>query len=144
MQSQATSKNALGGLAKLGVIRHPGGTRKFTVTPNCHFAFRPSAAFARVTLIRLSPLMVRSELLKMLVCPENQSQLALASDELLSRLNQAIAARSLKNRAGMVLEKNLNGGLVRADNSVVYPIVDDIPMMLVDEAIPLDQSSLAG
>jgi uncharacterized protein YbaR (Trm112 family) len=88
--------------------------------------------------------MVRSELLKMLVCPENQSQLALASDELLSRLNQAIAARSLKNRAGMVLEKNLNGGLVRADNSVVYPIVDDIPMMLVDEAIPLDQSSLAG
>jgi uncharacterized protein YbaR (Trm112 family) len=88
--------------------------------------------------------MVRSDLLKMLVCPENQSALSLASDELVGKLNRAIASRSLRNRAGQTLEKNLNGALLRADNTVVYPIVDDIPMMLVDEAIPLDQPALAG
>jgi uncharacterized protein YbaR (Trm112 family) len=87
--------------------------------------------------------MVRADLLKMLVCPENQSTLSLASDELVNRLNRAIAAKALKNRAGQTLEKNLNGALVREDNMLVYPIVDDIPMMLVDEAILLDQSSLA-
>ena len=88
--------------------------------------------------------MIRADLIKMLVCPENQTTLSLASDELVTRLNRAIAAKMLKNRAGQTLEKNLNGALVREDNTLVYAIVDDIPMMLVDEAILLDQSALAG
>jgi uncharacterized protein YbaR (Trm112 family) len=29
-------------------------------------------------------------------------------------------------------------GLVRADGKVLYPVRDDIPIMLVDEAIPLE------
>ena len=88
--------------------------------------------------------MIRADLIKMLACPENQTTLSLASDELVTRLNRAIAAKMLKNRAGQTLEKNLNGALVREDNTLVYAIVDDIPMMLVDEAILLDQSALAG
>ena len=86
--------------------------------------------------------MIRSELLKMLVCPENQSCLDSASSELIARLNRAIALGKLRNKAGEKLDKPLGGGLVRQDRCVLYPIVDDIPMMLVDEGILLDQPAL--
>ncbi len=80
----------------------------------------------------------------MLVCPDDQSSLTIASGELIERLNRTIAQGQLKNKAGQKLEKPLDGGLVRADKRLLYPIVDDIPMMLVDEAIPLDQAALKG
>ncbi len=88
--------------------------------------------------------MIRAELLKILVCPENQSRLTVASNELMARVNGAIARRQLKNRADQTLEQPLAGGLVRADQAVLYPILDEIPMMLVDEGILLDQPGLAG
>jgi uncharacterized protein YbaR (Trm112 family) len=78
----------------------------------------------------------------MLVCPETRDSLSVASDALVSRLNQAIAARKLVNKAGQTLERKLDGGLVRSDQAVLYAIVDDIPMMLVDEGIPLGQPAL--
>jgi uncharacterized protein len=83
--------------------------------------------------------MIRSELLKILVCPETQSSLSLASSELIATLNDAIGRGQLKNKGGQKIEKPMGGGLVRADQKLLYPIVDEIPMMLVDEAIPLDQ-----
>jgi uncharacterized protein YbaR (Trm112 family) len=86
--------------------------------------------------------MIRSELLKMLVCPETQSPLSIASGDLIARLNRAIARGQLMNKAGQPLKKPLDGGLVRADQRVLYPIMDEIPMMLVDESIPLDQPAL--
>lgn len=87
--------------------------------------------------------MIRPELLKMLVCPETHGPLEVASSELVSRINRAIAAGRLSNKAGRKLERPLDGGLVRADQAVLYPIMDEIPMMLVDEAIPLDQAAIS-
>jgi uncharacterized protein YbaR (Trm112 family) len=87
--------------------------------------------------------MIRQELARMLVCPENRMALEIASDELVAKLNRAISARQLTNRLGQTVQKPLSGGLVRDDRTILYPIVDDIPMMLIDEGIPLDQSSLA-
>ena len=81
---------------------------------------------------------IRSELLNILVCPATREPLSLAISSLLARLNGQIAGRSLKNKAGQTLEKPLDGGLVRADQKVLYPIVDEIPMMLVDESILLE------
>ena len=87
--------------------------------------------------------MIRPELLKMLVCPETRSALTVAPADLIARLNQTIAAGDLTNKAGQKLERKLDGGLLRADGRVLYPIVDDIPMLLVDEGIPLSQAALA-
>jgi len=83
--------------------------------------------------------MLKQELLEILACPENHSRLKLADPQLLQRLNGAIARGELKNKAGQVVASAFSGGLVREDGTVVYPIIDEIPMMLVDQAIPLDQ-----
>ena len=87
--------------------------------------------------------MIGKELLDILVCPERRTPLTLADQQLVAALNQAVAQRRLKNRAGEPVEKMLDGGLVRDDRAVVYPVIDGIPIMLVDEAIPLDQVEAA-
>jgi len=88
--------------------------------------------------------MIHADLLKILVCPENQASLTVASSDLIARVNGAIARGALKNKADATLQRPLSGGLVRADQAVLYPIIDEIPMMLVDEGIPLDQEPLRG
>ena len=86
--------------------------------------------------------MIHSELVTILVCPETRAPLALVGPEALGRVNRAIASGQLKNRAGRTLEKPLDGGLLRSDRAVLYPIFDDIPMMLLDEAIVVDKLEL--
>jgi uncharacterized protein YbaR (Trm112 family) len=69
-------------------------------------------------------------------CPETHQALRPAAASLLEQLNQKIAAGGLRNRAGQPVTDKLDAGLVRADEQVLYPI-RGIPIMLVDEAIPL-------
>ena len=82
--------------------------------------------------------MVDPELLEILVCPENKTPVTLADDDLMARINAAIEAGTLKNRGGELVDAKVDGGLVREDRAYVYPIRDDIPIMLIDEAIALD------
>jgi uncharacterized protein YbaR (Trm112 family) len=81
--------------------------------------------------------MVDPKLLEILCCPETKQDVAPASADLVARLNQAIAAGSLKNKSGEVVKEKMEGGLLRADGQVLYPIRDDIPIMLIDESIVL-------
>ena len=83
--------------------------------------------------------MLREKLLNMLVCPEDRSPLRPAEPALLERINQAVAAGRWKNRAGQTISAALDAGLVRQDGRLLYPVIDNIPNMLSDEAIPLDQ-----
>ena len=83
--------------------------------------------------------MINKELLAILVCPTDHTPLRIAEDQLVARLNRAVVAGRVKNQAGRPVEQPLAGGLVRADNALLYPIVDDIPVLLADEAIPLAQ-----
>lgn len=82
--------------------------------------------------------MINPELMELLVCPENHARLALAEPTLLDRLNQAIAQGRVVNRGGQPVVDPLLDGLVRDGGDLLYPIVDGIPVMLIDEAIALD------
>jgi uncharacterized protein YbaR (Trm112 family) len=86
--------------------------------------------------------MFDTELLKILCCPETRQELRLAASELVESLNRRIAEGTLRNRSGRAVTEKLDGGLLRADGKLLYPIRQDIPVMLVDEAIPLNGSVL--
>jgi uncharacterized protein YbaR (Trm112 family) len=81
--------------------------------------------------------MVDSELLKILCCPETHQALSVAGPAVLDEINRQVAAGRLKNRAGQPVTEKLESGLLRADGKVLYPISKGIPVMLIEEAIPL-------
>jgi uncharacterized protein len=85
--------------------------------------------------------MVDQELLDILVCPETKQPVRLAEEALLARLNAAIAKGGVLNRGGQPVADPVLEGLVREDGGFLYPVRDDIPVMLIDEAIPLDLAS---
>ena len=80
-----------------------------------------------------------AQLLEILVCPETKQSLTPADAETLDRVNAAISAGTLKSRDGSTVSAPVSGGLIREDRSVLYAVRDDIPIMLVDESIGLDQ-----
>ena len=82
--------------------------------------------------------MVADEILAILRCPENRTRLARAPAGLIERLNRRITAGELLNRAGRQVEKPLDEGLIREDGKMLYPVRDGTPVLLVDEAIPLE------
>lgn len=84
---------------------------------------------------------ISDELLAILRCPENRTVLHRADETQIAQLNGKIAAGKLKNRGGQTVEGAMDGGLIRQDGAFLYPIVDGIPKLLVDEAIPLGQIS---
>ncbi len=81
--------------------------------------------------------MIDLELLKILCCPETHQGLHAAETGVIEELNQRIAGGALANRAGQTVRVPIEGGLVREDGKYLYPIRDNIPVMLIDEAIPL-------
>ncbi len=83
--------------------------------------------------------MVDPQLLAILVCPETRTPLHAADEALIARLNREAAEGRLRNRAGQAVEGPIEGGLIRQDGKLLFPIIDGIPVMLVDEAIPLEQ-----
>jgi len=84
--------------------------------------------------------MIDPELLDILVCPESRQTLSVADDRTLESLNAAIADGRVRTRANERVREPLQEALVREDGALLYPIRDDIPVMLVDEAIPLDDA----
>jgi uncharacterized protein YbaR (Trm112 family) len=82
--------------------------------------------------------MVNAELLKLLCCPESHQELRLADASVIDKLNQKIVAGTLKNRGGQPVKEAIDAGLVRADGKFLYPVRRDIPVMLVEEAVPLE------
>jgi uncharacterized protein YbaR (Trm112 family) len=75
--------------------------------------------------------------LKIMCCPETHQELRFAEPAVLETLNKQIDAKILKSRGGQPIAEKLEAGLVRADGKFVYPVRQNIPVMLVDEAIAL-------
>jgi uncharacterized protein YbaR (Trm112 family) len=78
---------------------------------------------------------MNADQIAILRCPDNGSRVRLADAELISRLNAMGAAGRLQNRGGRTVDRALEGGLIREDRRVMYPIVDEIPVLLKDEGI---------
>ncbi len=81
--------------------------------------------------------MIADHLLEILRCPQSRTRLHSADAELVARLNRAISAGQLVNVAGERVGSSLDGGLIREAGDLLYPIVDQIPVLLPDEAIDI-------
>ena len=81
--------------------------------------------------------MIEADLLKILCCPETRQPLAPADAATVARLNERIAARSIKNRGGKAVSEPCEGGLVRQDGQVLYPIRQGIPILLIAESVAI-------
>ena len=81
--------------------------------------------------------MIDADLLAMLCCPETHQPLTTADAALIRKLNELIKAGQLQNRAGKPITQSCDGGLVRQDGQFLYPICQNIPILLINEAIPL-------
>jgi uncharacterized protein YbaR (Trm112 family) len=79
--------------------------------------------------------MIADHLLEILRCPQDRSGLHRAPREVVERINQAIEAGRQTNAAGERLTKPLDEGLMREAGDLLYPVIDQIPVMLPDEAI---------
>jgi len=84
------------------------------------------------------PATIDKDLLAILCCPDTKQDVSLAEAELIKRLNEAVSHGQLKNRANKLVTESLDGGLIRSDRKILYPIREDIPVMLIEEGIPLE------
>ena len=81
---------------------------------------------------------VNEELLEILVCPETKQPVRVAEADVLERVNQKVRDKSLRNRGGDPVEKEIGEGLIREDGRILYPVDDGIPVMLIEESIELE------
>jgi uncharacterized protein YbaR (Trm112 family) len=81
---------------------------------------------------------IDKDLLAILCCPETKQEVSLADDALIALLNARVERGELKNKAGQPVSEKLDGGLIRADKQILYPIRENIPVMLIEEGIPIE------
>lgn len=81
---------------------------------------------------------IDKDLLAILCCPETKQDVSMAPDTLIRQLNERISKGALKNKGGQTVSEKIDGGLLRADRKILYPIREDIPIMLIEEGIPLE------
>ena len=78
-------------------------------------------------------------LLTILRCPVTHKGLSLLKKDKLEKINEAIAAGSIATHDGALLAEPLAEALVTDDGKRVYPVNDDIPVLLEGESIHMEQ-----
>ena len=78
-------------------------------------------------------------LLEITCCPETHQPLRRADVELVNNLNQRIEAGTLFDRVEEKVGQKIDGGLLREDGKILYPIRQNIPTLLIEQGIPLGQ-----
>jgi len=81
--------------------------------------------------------MLHPEFINDLCCPETKQRVHLADPTLIASLNDRISSGQARNRGGQTVGEKIDAGLLREDRKFLYPIRRNIPIMLIDEAIPL-------
>ncbi len=83
--------------------------------------------------------MIDQRLLDILVCPETKQDLVLAEPVLINKINGLIETGDLKNRSKQKVTEKIDGGLVQKnEKKYLYPIRDEIPILLIEESILLE------
>lgn len=83
--------------------------------------------------------MISPELVKILCCPETHQPVRLADPAQVTELNTKIAAGNLHNRTGKAVSEKIDAALIRQDGQYAYVIRNKIPVMLIDEAVKLQE-----
>jgi uncharacterized protein YbaR (Trm112 family) len=79
--------------------------------------------------------MIDPDFLGMLVCPATRQPLRAATAGELAKVNASIQKGSLRNRGGAAVTAPWTEALATADGGWLYPIQDDIPILLTAEAV---------
>jgi len=82
---------------------------------------------------------INPDLLAILCCPETKQKVTVADDAVIIALNTSVTRGGLKNKGNRPVTEPFEAGLVREDGTLLYPVRDNIPVMLIEEGIPLTQ-----
>jgi uncharacterized protein YbaR (Trm112 family) len=82
---------------------------------------------------------ISKDLIQMLRCPETKEMLSEAPESLIAKINEAIEQKVAYYRNNTPVLDKIDGGLLRADGKYLYPVREDIPILLVDESIIIDE-----
>ena len=83
--------------------------------------------------------MIDKELLDILCCPETKQDVTYVDGDTIQKINKKIKSGEVTNRGGEKVTEPIDAGLLREDKEYLYPIRQDIPIMLIDEGIPFAQ-----
>ena len=82
--------------------------------------------------------MIDQDLINLLSCPETKKNLELADAATIEKINAKIEKGQVLNRLKQKITEKIDGGLFReGDHSCIYPIRNNIPILLVEELIGL-------
>jgi len=86
---------------------------------------------------------VSKDLVDILCCPVTKVPVRLLTEGELSSLNAGIRGGSVKHADGSPVDTPLDEGLITEDGVSVYKVLESIPIMLKDQAIPGSQLSVS-
>ena len=82
---------------------------------------------------------IDGKLLEILCCPISKTPLTRLPTSRLKMLNEAISAGAVQYVRGETVEDPLREALITEDSKVIYPVIDDIPILLEEKGIGTTQ-----
>lgn len=82
---------------------------------------------------------IDGKLLEILCCPVSKTPLTRLPAGRLKKLNDAISAGDVQYVRGEPVDQTLREALITKDSKVIYPVVDDIPILLEEKGIGTTQ-----
>ena len=82
---------------------------------------------------------IDGKLLEILCCPVSKTPLTHLPGGKLKHLNKSIAAGEVQYVRGDQVEEPLREALITEDSKVIYPVIDDIPILLEEKGIGTTQ-----
>jgi uncharacterized protein YbaR (Trm112 family) len=82
---------------------------------------------------------VDGKLLEILCCPVSKVPLTRLTASRLKKLNEAISAGEVQYVRGEAVDQPLREALITEDSRVIYPVVDEIPILLEERGIGTTQ-----